>query len=536
MATCTQIAVIGDTGAGKSSILEAMTYALYGHTSLGGGSKQELMNDTSDEMRVVLRFRVSDEEWEVARVDRRAGTGGLRPARAQLVRYGPGGETLDKVEGVRSVNARAQELIGLDSDAFLRTVILPQGRFARLLVEDAPSARTDILRQVWRTHDLETAGQVAGRRLAEAATLAARLRDEVARHPEDPRAHLADLASRADAADRHALALGDLRDRSKRAADTLHRSEAAIAVAQETDERVTPTAMDELADRLAPVAALQRRVQADVNEAEERKAKLERELSDLPVDDGPDEGEIARALATLEALPEQVSEVVAAAEALRRATAGEAEAANASPRRGTPPRRQRIGWPSIRRWRRRWPRPWSPPGICCDRPSAAMTSAATCVSACDRRRRRWPGGAREVAAATEERAAAQQVLREAGEDLARAEATLREARRTDAAADAAHGLSAGDECPVCLSDLPEDWVPPSDAGLDAAREARGRSEGARREGGRGRGGSRGAGAFRAPARGGGRARRGRPSRRSCRGSRPASRRRRVGRRVPVCGG
>ena len=48
------------------------------------------MNDTSDVMRVVLRFRVSGEEWEVTRVDRRAGAGGLRPPQAQLVRYGPG--------------------------------------------------------------------------------------------------------------------------------------------------------------------------------------------------------------------------------------------------------------------------------------------------------------------------------------------------------------------------------------------------------------------------------------------------------------
>ena len=82
----TQLAVIGDTGAGKSSILEAMTYALYGQTSLGGRSKRELMNDTSDTMRVVLRFQVSGEEWEVARVARRAGAGGLRHAKAQLGR------------------------------------------------------------------------------------------------------------------------------------------------------------------------------------------------------------------------------------------------------------------------------------------------------------------------------------------------------------------------------------------------------------------------------------------------------------------
>lgn len=51
-----QIAIIGDTGAGKSSVLEAMTYALYGQTSYSGVANQELMNDASDYLRVRFRF------------------------------------------------------------------------------------------------------------------------------------------------------------------------------------------------------------------------------------------------------------------------------------------------------------------------------------------------------------------------------------------------------------------------------------------------------------------------------------------------
>ena len=61
------IAIIGDTGAGKSSILEAITYALYGQTTFTAHANQELMNDTSTDLRVVLRFRVAGETWEVAR-------------------------------------------------------------------------------------------------------------------------------------------------------------------------------------------------------------------------------------------------------------------------------------------------------------------------------------------------------------------------------------------------------------------------------------------------------------------------------------
>ena len=82
------IAVVGDTGAGKSSILEAMMYALYGKATFGG-SNQELMNDTSTQLRVVLRFRVSGEEWEVARVVRRTNRGDVGAARARSCAWVP---------------------------------------------------------------------------------------------------------------------------------------------------------------------------------------------------------------------------------------------------------------------------------------------------------------------------------------------------------------------------------------------------------------------------------------------------------------
>ena len=144
------IAIVGDTGAGKSSILEAMTFALYGETSFAGRAANELMNDTATHMRVVLRFRVSDETWEVVRSVRRRKKGDLAPQSAQLSRIGNDGDPIPDVEQVRRVRERVEELLGLDCDAFLRTVVLPQGRFARLLVEDEPKARSAILRQVWR--------------------------------------------------------------------------------------------------------------------------------------------------------------------------------------------------------------------------------------------------------------------------------------------------------------------------------------------------------------------------------------------------
>ena len=481
----TQIAVIGDTGAGKSSILEAMTYALYGQTSLGGRSKQELMNDTSDVMRVVLRFQVAGEEWEVTRVDRRsARAGGLGPAKAQLVCYGPSGETIKKVEQVRLVNERVRALIGLDSDAFLRTVILPQGRFARLLVEDAPSARTEILRQVWRTQDLEAAGELTAQRLHEVRTLAVRLRDEMERHPDDPEEHLELLTSQADEAGRKADALAELRDRSTRVRQTIRESETTRATARRASERVVPSAMDELIGRLVPMESAQRRIQTEATELEERKVGLERELNGIPTDDGPDHHEIAHTLAALGAIPNEVAKAVDAARALRRALAyqAEAEEQHTQAQQALESARDRLT-----RYQALEPPLAEGVDAARERMAKAKRWYGKCHDLQERIRSTEDALAelrREMAELTTRLATAKRDWEEAQEGLRRAERELSEAQRTNAAAAAAHGLCPGDECPVCESDLPQGWTPPQDTGLDAAHEAhqaaKSRADGARR--------------------------------------------------------
>ncbi len=467
----TQIAVIGDTGAGKSSILEAMTYALYGQTSVSGRSKQELMNDTSDTMRVVLRFRVAGQEWEVTRVDRRAGAGGLRPAQAQLVCFGPGGETLEKVEQVRQVNDRVEALIGLDSDAFLRTVVLPQGRFARLLVEDKPRDRTEILRQVWRTHDLEAAGEVVGRRLQEVRTLGARLQDGVARWPDDPQQHLDQLAELSGEATRHAQALAKLRERAEYACDTLRQSDAVIAAAQHVDATVAPEAMDKLAARLAPVAEARRRIDAEQAELESRHTNLKRDLHSIPTDDGPDHQEVAQALAALSALPEQARRAVESATTLRALISDEAAAGrNAdSSLLALEAANDRLARHSVRE---------GPLGDAVKSARDRVTGVEFLYERCDEMLNRLLSTRGERARRREE--IADMVARlataatdedRAKDEAGRAEAALAAAQRGNAAAAAAHGLHTGDECPICRRDLPEGWAAPPDQGLDDARQA-----------------------------------------------------------------
>ncbi|MCY4506365.1 MAG: SMC family ATPase, partial [Acidobacteria bacterium] len=266
------VAIVGDTGAGKSSILEAVTYALYGQTTFTAQANQELMNDTSLHLRVVLRFRVSGETWEVARTLRRDGQGRVGSPNAQLRRLGADGEAVEQVEQVKPVNDGVKALIGLDSDAFLRTVVLPQGRFARLLVEDRPTDRGRILRQVWRTDELEAAGALAGAARHEAERLRERLAQAASGYPDDPAAHLAALQAARETAGRDA----DAATEDERAAAAAHEALLSAATARReasgVTERLGARDVEGVAGVLAPIAAAERRIAGEEAAHEQRQA------------------------------------------------------------------------------------------------------------------------------------------------------------------------------------------------------------------------------------------------------------------------
>ncbi len=464
------IAVVGDTGAGKSSILEAMMYALYGKATFGG-SNQELMNDTSTQLRVVLRFRVSGEEWEVARVVRRSSRGDVGAARVQLVHLGADGEPQEKVEQVRVVNDRVTDLIGLDSDAFLRTVVLPQGRFARLLVEDKPAERSRILRQVWRTDDLEEMGRLAGEKVGEIRQLRARLEQAGEEHPADPAGHLEVLEGAAAAASRESDAAAATSDAAKTARDTLLASERALRSAKAVAERIRPGDIDRLAGQLAPVEDVMLRIAEEDGRLAQSEDGFRAALASIPTDDGPAHEDVAAARAGLNDVAGLAERAVAAAGTLRDVTKSASEsrtgavAAEAAEARAEKELAQHdAGRPLL---------------------TEAADTARRNLEQMERRYHACEDHKGGVAAAREKLEAAR---REQAELAARLEVALEkevraraaadatdavhaEARRANSAAAAAHGLHPGDDCPVCRRDLPAAWTAPGDVGLDDARQA-----------------------------------------------------------------
>ena len=146
-------AIAGPTGAGKSSILDAMLYALYGEVPrIGKQGIGEFISHGRDVMSVCLDFRVSGRDFRVTRLSKRSKQGGLKTeaSLAELV----GGLEKSLADAVKPVNEKVISLLGLGYEEFIQTVVLPQGQFAQFLKAD-PKDQRAILQHLLR-HDVFT--------------------------------------------------------------------------------------------------------------------------------------------------------------------------------------------------------------------------------------------------------------------------------------------------------------------------------------------------------------------------------------------
>lgn len=129
----------GPVGSGKTTLLDGICYALYGVSSGGERSPEQLRSDLapdSTDTLVEFDFQADGVDWTVER-----GT--------QETRLLQDGQTL--VRGSDLVDASVQRLIGLNAFQFCRSVLLPQGQFRQFLLAQA-GEREQILAALFHTH------------------------------------------------------------------------------------------------------------------------------------------------------------------------------------------------------------------------------------------------------------------------------------------------------------------------------------------------------------------------------------------------
>lgn len=445
--------ITGPTGAGKTSLLDAMIFALYGKVPRAGAqSVRDLVSHGVAESRVRLEFELDGERYQIAR---------------RLPRNGAQSATLERLEGeewrsavdgggVRHVNECIEQLLKLPFDAFTRAVVLPQGEFHRFLKGERDGRRQILTQLLGLGHYAEMGRRARNRAThlrTKIETTQTIINDQYGDATEEEQARLEGLAEEAEARatalqaelkkaekvgierDRLTVALEALAQRAVDARELdgeVARAKDAYAEAQEREK--------ELADALATAVAALDTAQAELGRCREQ-------LDEVIARCGTLEG-IARAEAALERAAKAESEYEEWSGERERA-AGELEtlielaaAAETELKRA----QERLAAAAEAQAKAR---------ELSARAAEDARAAEARVAAIGEAQERCKRAEADEAGSRERLQSAERAYQPAAHALAADEGAVRTLERSHFAAAAAAGLQPGDPCPVCERPLEE---------------------------------------------------------------------------------
>lgn len=146
--------ITGPTGAGKTTIFDAISFALYGEAS---GSVRTIENFRSDfaspeeETYVELTFQLANKQYLIKRQPKYSRVGYKTDKPHSVTLHIPGGRTVD---GVTEVAKEIQKLIGLSPAQFKQIIMIAQGEFTKLLFANSKD-KEDIFRKIFNTQMYE---------------------------------------------------------------------------------------------------------------------------------------------------------------------------------------------------------------------------------------------------------------------------------------------------------------------------------------------------------------------------------------------
>jgi len=172
--------ITGDTGAGKTTIFDAITYALYGTASGSDRSEQMLRSQYAQggaQTFVSMTFVLRGREYTVRRNPlyerpKRRGAGTTTEAAKATLILPDGGV----VDGYRDVTQAVEALLGLTREQFAQIGMIAQGDFRKILTADTETRR-EIFRRIFHTERYEALEQrlrVMANQLSSAAAEAER--------------------------------------------------------------------------------------------------------------------------------------------------------------------------------------------------------------------------------------------------------------------------------------------------------------------------------------------------------------------------
>ena len=235
------MAFTGPTGAGKSSIIDGIAFALFGSVARYGNEKliAPIINTLSTEARVRLDFSVGKQRYTAVRILRRTATG-ASTKEARLERQEAKSSPTVLAGTAAEVTAAVEELLGLSFGQFTKTIVLPQGDFARFLTETAGD-RQSLLRRLLGMDVYAAMGTAARQRAKDAGIEAEATRQALGNSEVVTNAMLTRLNK----------AVEKVNAATKEAGETNEQLIAAVAASDDNAEQ-----LDELDDSLSKLEAV----------------------------------------------------------------------------------------------------------------------------------------------------------------------------------------------------------------------------------------------------------------------------------------
>ncbi|TGE36018.1 ATPase [Desulfosporosinus fructosivorans] len=158
--------IFGSTGSGKSTILDAITLALYGTVERAANNTQGILNHAEDQLTVDYSFSLAAGSqrinYRAERAYRRSGDRTVKASTCRLVEIVEGVETV-LASKADEMTKKMEDVLGLTVEDFTRAVVLPQGKFAEFLTIKPKDRRL----MLERLFSLEAYGRELSARLSE---------------------------------------------------------------------------------------------------------------------------------------------------------------------------------------------------------------------------------------------------------------------------------------------------------------------------------------------------------------------------------
>ncbi|KJS87277.1 MAG: hypothetical protein JM58_04710 [Peptococcaceae bacterium BICA1-8] len=125
--------IFGPTGSGKSTVLDAVTLALYGKVERAKGGTQGIINQNEDRLYVHFSFQIGGKKYTAERTYKRGNDGSINQYSCRFRGFDDLGNESVIADKKREMDEKVQEILGLTVDDFTRAVVLPQGKFQEFL-------------------------------------------------------------------------------------------------------------------------------------------------------------------------------------------------------------------------------------------------------------------------------------------------------------------------------------------------------------------------------------------------------------------